>query len=88
MEQIKDGIGRELRYVEYKLRKKRSDNKKKKNQNNVFGDPSNSAVSDQFKDSLPTNRGEEQIQVEVNYCEASFFNNCGFANCQSAGNLF
>ena len=62
-EKIRDGISRELRYVEYKLRKRKTDKPKNKKKNNGFTDPSN--IPDDFKQAVPTNHGEEDIQLEV-----------------------
>nr|CAB3243032.1 epsin-1-like [Phallusia mammillata] len=72
--ELKDGISRELRYMEYKLRKKRSDKDKdkKKIKHNQFGkgypsmdEFSSSSVSTDMKQAMPSTVGEEDLQLQV-----------------------
>jgi len=69
---ILDGISREFRYAEYKLRKMHSDKKKekKKNKSKHFSsqEASSSAADYQFKeysDAMPSDKTEEALQVQV-----------------------
>ena len=68
------GIGRELRYMEYKLRKKHSswdkDRKKTKQSKKDGKYPSmkeftSESVSPEFSEALPTDQKEEALQVQV-----------------------
>ena len=63
-EKLRDGISRELRYVEYKLRKRKSDKNKKKNSGPGI-EPTASSIPEDFKHDLPSNHGEEDLQLEV-----------------------
>ena len=63
-EKLRDGISRELRYVEYKLRKRKSDNKKKKNSNASMGS-SVPSISEDYKEAVPSNHNEEDMQLQV-----------------------
>jgi len=69
---ILDGISREFRYAEYKLRKMHSDKKKekKKNKSKHFSsqEASSSAADYQFKeysDAMPSDKTEEALQIQV-----------------------
>ena len=64
-EKLRDGISRELRYVEYKLRKRKSDKNKKKQFSPGMEATVSSSVSNDFQRALPTNHGEEDLQLEV-----------------------
>lgn len=68
------GIGRELRYMEYKLRKKHSEwdkerKKAKQNQNDKkvpsMKEFQSEQVPEEFTDSLPSDKNEEQLQIQV-----------------------
>ena len=70
-----DGISREFRYAEYKLRKMRSDKKKDKKKNKQekskhFSSAAAASSSDyQFKeysDAVPSDKTEEALQIQVN----------------------
>nr|XP_002124455.1 epsin-1 [Ciona intestinalis] len=73
-EKLRDGIGRELRYMEYKFRKKRSDQHKdkKKTKQNQYGKNypsmeqfSSSNLSPDMAEAVPSNTGEEDLQLQV-----------------------
>lgn len=74
-EKFMNGIGRELRYVEYKLRKKHSEwdkDRKKSKQNQADKKypsmkefTSSEQVPTEFSDTLPTDKNEEALQVQV-----------------------
>jgi len=72
-EKLRDGISRELRYMEYKLRKRKSDKNKKKHSSPGM-EPTSTSIPEDFKRDLPTNHGEEDLQLEVRYLACTF--NC------------
>lgn len=72
--ELKDGISRELRYFEYRLRKQRSDKdkEKKKIKNNQYGknyptmdEFSSTSLSTEMKQAMPSTTGEEDLQLQV-----------------------
>jgi len=72
--ELRDGISRELRYMEYKLRKRHSDKnkEKKKVKQNQFGknyptmdDYSSTEISEEIKSAMPSNVGEADLQLQV-----------------------
>uniref|UniRef100_H2YMM9 ENTH domain-containing protein n=1 Tax=Ciona savignyi TaxID=51511 RepID=H2YMM9_CIOSA len=73
-EKLRDGIGRELRYMEYKFRKRRTDQQKvkKKVKENQYGknyptmsEFSSEQLSPDIAEAVPSNTGEEQLQLQV-----------------------
>ena len=69
-EKIRDGISRELRYMEYRLRKRRSERDKKKSKNdNTKNYPTMADQDENFspelKEALPSTAGEEDLQLQV-----------------------
>lgn len=77
-EKMANSIGRELRYFEYKLRKKQQTSKKKKNKNDAGSGGqmawSDAPTTDDFKftpkseelqKAMPGSKGEEELQIQV-----------------------
>ena len=73
-DKLMSGLGRELRYMEYKLRKKHSDwdkERKKMKQNQAdkkypsMKEFSSSSLSADFTESIPSDQKEENLQIQV-----------------------
>lgn len=70
-EKFRDGISRELRYVEYKLRKK---NKTKRKPVSGTLDSSAPNIPENFKEVVPSSHGEEDLQLQVRFAVAVLHN--------------